>query len=95
MRMIERIETKLTAELAPERLEIEDDSHRHAGHAGYREGGETHFNVLVVSAAFEGESRVNRQRRVYQILKAELEERVHALQLTTLTPAEAAARQTG
>lgn len=83
-----RIEEKLTAALAPAELEIEDESHRHAGHAGHRPGGETHFRVRVVSEAFRGESRVARQRRVYGLLAAELQERVHALSLTTLTPEE-------
>ena len=90
MSMAERIESKLTEALRPARLEIADDSEKHRGHGGYREGGETHFRVEVVSAAFEGQSRVQRQRRVYEILTEELEERVHALQLKTLTPEEAA-----
>ena len=89
MEMAKRIETKLTQRLEPTRLEIVDDSAKHQGHAGWSPGGETHFNVLVVSGAFEGQSRVARQRLVYEILAEELEERVHALQLKTLTPAEA------
>lgn len=89
--MATRMERRLTEALAPERLKIVDDSHRHAGHSGWREGGETHFRVEIVSAAFEGQSRVARQRLVYDALKAELANRVHALQLRTLTPAEAAA----
>jgi len=82
------IERKLTEALAPQRLKIVDDSEKHKGHAGYREGGQTHFRVEVVSAAFAGESRVARQRRVYQILSDELAAGVHALQLKTLTPEE-------
>lgn len=105
----DRIEAKLTAALAPQRLVITDDSHRHAGHAdriaalkdrggvegaghGHApidNGGETHFRIEIVSDAFEGKSRVERQRMVYAIVDAELRERVHALQLKTLTPAEA------
>jgi len=84
----ETIERKLTEALAPQRLKIVDDSEKHKGHAGYREGGETHFSVEVVSAAFAGQNRVARQRRVYEILAAELADRVHALQLKTLTPEE-------
>jgi len=84
----ETIERKLTAALAPQRLKIVDDSEKHKGHAGYREGGQTHFRVEVVSAAFAGQSRVARQRRVYDILAAELAGGVHALQLKTLTPEE-------
>lgn len=83
-----RIERKLTDGLAPAELVIEDESHRHAGHAGHRPGGETHFSVSIVSEAFAGLSRVARQRLVYGLLKEELEERVHALSLTTLTPDE-------
>nr|WP_247886880.1 BolA family protein [Azospirillum sp. SYSU D00513] len=75
--------------MQPERLEIVDESSRHAGHAGADPKGETHFHVTVVSAAFAGQSRVQRQRTVYALLESELRERVHALGLTTLTPDEA------
>lgn len=88
----ERIRSKITAALAPEMLEVIDESHRHAGHlqhdGGAGQEGETHFRVLVVSSAFIGKSRVARQRLVYDLLAAELVERVHALSLTTLTPEE-------
>ncbi len=63
-------------------------SHRHIGHQGARPGGETHFAVTVVSANFAGQSRVARQRLVYQTLADELATRVHALSLTTLMPDE-------
>ena len=79
---------KLTQRFAPTRLEVEDESHRHIGHEGARPGGETHFAVMIVSAAFTGQSRVARQRLVYQTLAAELATRVHALSLTTLAPDE-------
>ena len=92
MSMAETIERKLTAALTPQRLEVRDDSHKHAGHAGWREGGETHFHVTVVAEAFAGESRVARQRKVYQVLAEELADSVHALQLVTLTPQEAEQR---
>lgn len=82
------IERKLTEALKPTRLEIEDESARHRGHAGYKEGGETHFRVTVVSAAFAGQNRVARQRLVYKLLAEELAGRVHALALTALTPDE-------
>ena len=90
------IREKLTAGLAPDRLEIEDDSGRHAGHhheggIDGRAGGESHFNVTVVSAAFEGQGRVQRQRAVNDLLRAELAGPVHALSIRALTPAEAAA----
>jgi len=83
---------KLSQALAPARLEIVDESARHAGHVGARPGGETHFRVEIVAAAFEGERHLARQRRVYEILKEELAGGVHALSLSTLTPAEAARR---
>ena len=83
-----RLRAKLTEALRPTRLAIHDDSHRHAGHAGARTGGESHFRLEIVSSLFAGESRVARQRRVYVLLDAELRDGVHALQLTTLTPEE-------
>ncbi|WP_404381020.1 BolA family protein [Caenispirillum salinarum] len=101
----ERMERKLTDAFAPVTLEIKDDSHKHAGHAdriaalkdqgqgdGHAPidgGGETHFRVAIVSDAFEGKSRVQRQRMVFDTLKEELQERIHALQLKTMTPEEA------
>jgi BolA protein len=88
MSIAERIRSKIEAGLAPERLEIHDDSHRHAGHAASRPGGETHFRVEIVSAAFAGQSRLERQRRVYALLADELADRVHALQITALAPGE-------
>lgn len=84
-----RIRQKLSVGLSPEHLEIVDESDRHAGHAGADAKGETHFHVTVVSAAFVGKSRVERQRMVYALLADELSERVHALGLTTRTPPEA------
>ena len=88
MSVAETIRAKLTERLAPTRLVVLDESHRHAGHAGARPGGETHFNVTVVSAAFSGLNRVARQRLVYQTLSEELAGAVHALSLTTTTPDE-------
>ena len=82
------IDNKLRARFTPARLSIEDESSRHRGHAGHREGGESHFKVEIVSAAFEGQSRVARQRLVYAALKDEFAAGLHALALTTLTPAE-------
>ena len=90
------IREKLTAGLAPDRLEIEDDSGRHAGHhheggVDGRAGGESHFNVTVVSAAFAGKGGVQRQRAVNALLREELAGPVHALSIRALTPDEAAA----
>jgi BolA protein len=88
MFVADTIRRKLTERFAPTRLEVEDQSHLHAGHAGARPGGETHFAVTIVSAAFTGQSRVARQRLVYETLARELADRVHALSLTTLAPNE-------
>ena len=88
-RVADSIRAKLTEALHPARLDIVDDSHRHAGHAGARPEGESHFTVTIVSSAFAGQSRVARQRAVYGLLAAELKSDVHALSLATLTPEEA------
>ncbi|WP_298333412.1 BolA family transcriptional regulator [Asticcacaulis sp.] len=85
----ENIETKLTAAFAPLRLEVTDDSDKHKGHSGAREGGESHFSVLIVSEAFRGQTRVARQRAVNAALREELSGPVHALSMRTLTPEEA------
>jgi BolA family transcriptional regulator, general stress-responsive regulator len=84
-----RLRAKLEAAFAPEFLAIADESSRHAGHSGAREGGESHFRVRIVSAAFKGLGRVERQRRVYAALAEEIDAGLHALALTTLTPEEA------
>ena len=84
-----RIEAKLRGEFSPVALTVEDESARHAGHAGAREGGESHFRVRIVSEKFHGLTRVERQRLVYAVLADEIADGVHALALTTLTPEEA------
>ena len=86
--ILEAIQGKLQTAFEPTRLEIVDDSARHAGHAGAREGGESHFNVTIESAAFAGMARVARQRMVYQALADELAGPVHALSLKALAPGE-------
>ena len=88
MSVADTIRRKLTERFAPVRLELVDESQRHAGHLGARPEGETHFALTIVSAAFAGLSRVARQRLVYETLAAELASRVHALSLTVLTPEE-------
>ena len=88
MSVAETMRVKLSERFAPTRLVIVDDSERHAGHAGARPGGETHFTVTIVSPAFAGLNRVARQRLVYGTLAAEIAGGVHALSLTTLTPDE-------
>ena len=90
MRVANAIREKLTAALAPASLDVIDDSHKHAGHAGARPQGESHFTVRVVSAKFEGLNRVARQRLVYGALNDELETYIHALAIEAKTPAEAA-----
>ena len=89
MRIRHAIERKLTEALAPTRLDVDDESHLHSGHPGARPGGDSHFRVRVVSAAFEGKSRVERQRMVNAVLADEFAAGLHALSLVTLTPAEA------
>lgn len=88
MRVSEAIRSKLAEGLAPERLTVEDESAKHAGHAGWRPGGETHFRVEITSAAFRGQARVARQRLVYDLLKDEFAAGLHALSLSTRTPEE-------
>ena len=88
MSVAEGITAKLTAAFAPERLEVVDESHKHEGHSGWREGGETHFHVTLVSKAFSGQSRLERQRGVYAALAEELAGPVHALQVTARAPGE-------
>ena len=82
------IRNKLTATFDPSRLEVEDDSARHHGHAGATPGGESHFNVVIEAAAFAGVSRVARQRLVYRALADELAGPVHALSVKALAPGE-------
>ena len=82
----------LQAGFAPAHLEVEDESHLHAGHAGARGGG-GHFRALIVSAAFRGQSQVARQRAVYAHLGDAMRGAIHALALRTLTPDEWAAER--
>lgn len=84
----DRLETLLKTQFSPLHLEVTDDSGKHAGHAGARPEGETHFRVTIVSDAFAGENRVARQRRIFSALEDLMETRVHALQLKALTAEE-------
>ena len=88
MIMQERIVARLTAALEPLVLDVIDESDRHAGHAGAREGGGTHYRVRVVSAKFERRSRVERHRLVYDLLGAEFADGLHALALIAKAPGE-------
>lgn len=85
----DEIRRKLTDALEPERLEIVDDSDKHAGHAGHREGGESHFTVRVTSAKFAGVGRVERQRMVNAVLADDIRpDRIHALSIQATAPGE-------
>ena len=88
MNIADRIEEKLQAALEPTVLEVEDQSHLHAGHSGAREGGQTHYHIKVASARFSGKGRVERHRMVYALLADEIAQGVHALALQTLAPGE-------
>lgn len=83
------METLLKAAFTPVVLNLEDQSHFHAGHAGARPGGETHYKLSLVSTAFEGLNRVARQRLVHQALHEEFDTGLHALSLDLKTPREA------
>jgi BolA protein len=91
MRVAAVMTEKLNRAFAPTMLDVTDESAAHAGHAGAGPGGQTHFHVRMVSAAFEGVTRVERQRRVHAALAAEIAGGVHALSLSLATPREAAA----
>ena len=84
-----RIAQALTETLRPVRLDIVDESDRHAGHAGARPGGETHYRLYIVSPAFIGKSRVERHRMVNALLAAEFASGLHALAIAAATPDEA------
>ncbi len=83
---VSRIRAALEKELAPTRLEIIDDSARHAGHAGAREGG--HFRVRLTSAAFRGKSAIQRHRLVFAAVSALMKTDIHALNIDARTPEE-------
>ena len=94
MTVEDTIREKLSKAFVPASLVVENESAKHAGHAGARDHlgrvtGETHFRVVVVSAAFEGKSPVERHRQINAVLKDELAGAVHALAIKALTPAEA------
>lgn len=88
MTVTETLEHKLRAAFEPEAMELVDESERHRGHSGYREGGESHFRLRMTSSAFAGESRVARQRAVNRVLAEELAGPVHALAMELRAPGE-------
>jgi len=81
MATADTIAQKLKDALSPQHIEVEDVSHQHAGHAGWREGGGTHFTVTIKAASFAGKSRVQQHRLVNSILADELVGDIHALEL--------------
>jgi BolA family transcriptional regulator, general stress-responsive regulator len=83
------METLLKTQFAPQSITIDDQSAKHAGHAGAAPGGETHYRLSMVSTAFAGLSRVDRQRLIYQALREEFDMGLHALSLDLKTPEEA------
>ena len=84
----QRIEEILREAFEPVHLEVIDESHRHAGHAGAHPEGESHFRVIIVSEAFAGKPLVQRHRMINEALGDLLRERVHALAITARTPGE-------
>jgi BolA family transcriptional regulator, general stress-responsive regulator len=86
--MRQRIVARLTEALDPILLDVVDESDRHAGHAGAREGAGTHFRIRVVSAQFERTSRVDRHRLIYELLRAEFADGLHAVALVAKAPRE-------
>ncbi len=81
MSMTDTIRAKLTEHFSPLLLEVIDDSQRHHGHAGWREGGETHFRVRIAAHDFDGMSRVAQHRAIMDVLNNELKSQVHALNI--------------
>jgi BolA protein len=84
----ETIRRKLEGAFAPAKLEVTDQSDKHAGHSGAREGGESHFDVVIEAAAFQGVARVQRQRKIYGVLAEELAGPIHALSVKASAPGE-------
>ena len=91
MRTADLITQKLTEAFTPQSLKVEDESHLHAGHAGHRPGGQTHYRVYIVSDAFKGKTRIDRHRMINAILSDELAGGVHALAIHAAAPGEGGA----
>jgi BolA family transcriptional regulator, general stress-responsive regulator len=79
---------RLNSALSPTRIELSDDSEQHRGHGGYNPAGESHFSLVIESAAFAGKNRVQRQRMVYAALGDLMKARVHALSIRAIAPGE-------
>ena len=82
------ITKKLTEAFTPDSLRVEDESHLHAGHAGHRPGGQTHYRVYIVADAFRGKSRIERHHAINAALASELAGSVHALAIHAAAPEE-------
>ena len=93
MNIRDTITEKLTEAFKPQSLRVEDESHKHEGHAGHRPGGQTHFRVYIVSEAFRGKSRIDRHRMINAALSRELDDGVHALALHASAPGEPGSAQ--
>jgi BolA protein len=89
MSVRDTIEHKLSQKFAPTHLEVIDESSRHQGHAGWREGGETHFRVRIATPQFAGKSRIAQHRAIMDELADELGDRVHALAIEVIAADEA------
>ena len=88
MRTVDRLTNKLTEAFTPKSLNVADESHQHEGHAGARPGGQTHFRVYIVSAAFIGKTRIERHRMINAALAEDLAGGVHALAIHATAPGE-------
>ncbi len=88
MTLKEWIAEQLAVRFQPSVLSVEDESDRHIGHAGWREGGETHFRIDIVSEAFSGKSRVDRHRMVNEALAEAFSRGLHALAISARAPGE-------
>ncbi len=88
LRRADRMRATLARAFAPTSLDIQDDSAKHAGHAGAQAGGETHYSVTIVSESFQKISRVERSRMVHAVLAGEFTDGLHALSLTLRAPVE-------
>jgi BolA protein len=86
MTVAERITVKLTEAFRPDALQVVDESHLHKGHAGHRPEGESHFRVKISAEAFRGKSRVQAHRMVYDALRGEIAEGLHALAIQAKAP---------
>jgi BolA protein len=88
VRVADTITDKLTEAFSPQSLKVVDESHQHEGHAGHREGGQTHFRVYIVSDVFKGKTRIERHRMINAALSGELAAGVHALAIHAAAPGE-------